>query len=713
MPTTIVNASPATKMLGIHDFSSLPLAVPPDQLPTHLPKIYLYAQKGPTTPQLVGGDGLTQMYGADTFDTRKKFFNHQTALSVIMSARGNAQMIERMIPSDAGPKANFLLSLDVIAKPIQQYQRNSDGTIKVDVLGAPVPVTGGGATLPGFLCKWVITNIDSTKVINTVNAGPAVPDSSTFGVAVSAAGDQTYNATTSTRYPILEFWASSYGSDANNAGFRIFAPTITDERPVNTNVMSAVKAYPFRLVALKRAAVGSTPTITSALDGSMALDFVLKPSAINPYTDGLIHLNDTFPTFWGNTNIPGYQPIYADLGNVKVYQSNIDTVLNLLYTAEKAYTGAGSDFTAGATDEMYKFNLFSGKSSSGAAYYTFALNTADANAVQPSSSTNFYANGGADGTMSDTLFAGLVSTYVAKYNDPTSIYQDTVTYPESHLYDTGFPLATKKSLLNFIAIRKDTFTRLSCYDTTGPEMSAADEAAVAVALRTQAQLYPESVYFGTNTVRCTIDARYGKCTALNYAGKLPLTIEQANKAAKLMGASNGTWKPENLYDHGDNAVVELFDVSTLNAGFVPETARNKDWANGINYPQPYTRRSMSYQANRTVYDTDSSVLTSYITACVFVELEKIGMAVWREFTGVISMTPAQLCEAVNASVIRRCAGKFAGLVKIVPQAYISGGDAKRGYSWTLPIAVGANNSMTVMTLELQAYRMAQLAALTK
>jgi hypothetical protein len=81
--------------------------------------------------------------------------------------------------------------------------------------------------------------------------------------------------------------------------------------------------------------------------------------------------------------------------------------------------------------------------------------------------------------------------------------------------------------------------------------------------------------------------------------------------------------------------------------------------------------------------------------------------VWREFSGVVSLTEAQLVSRVNKSVQDKVQGKFAGLFKIVPNCTITASDAQRGYSWTLPIQIYANNMKSVMVLSVQAFRMSQ------
>jgi hypothetical protein len=65
MATHIVNAAPMVIDLGTQDLSTRQLPREPDALPQHLPKFWLFTQKGPLTPQLVVGAERVNMYGAD------------------------------------------------------------------------------------------------------------------------------------------------------------------------------------------------------------------------------------------------------------------------------------------------------------------------------------------------------------------------------------------------------------------------------------------------------------------------------------------------------------------------------------------------------------------------------------------------------------------------------------------------------------------------
>lgn len=704
MPSTQpTSAAPLVQMLGIQDLSKRAVSIPPEAVPSHCPLIYLFAQKGRTTRQLLGGAGAVQAYGADTFDQTKAYATHTTALSTAFFAQGNAQTIQRLVPTDAPLKANFALWLDVLATPVPVYQRGTDGKYLLNnITGLPMPVTPA-ATTTGYICKWVISTVSSGLATDA--------DSTHFGQLSQTVGDQTDgNGNHSVRFPILEFWADSFGAAGNNTGFRLWAPTTTDEVAVNTQVLNKALAYPFRLAAISRVDSSSTATITSTVSGDTSIEFSFNPTLVNPYTTAQMGLGAIFDSTWSSINLPGFDPIYADMSGINIYQANINTLVAQFYAAESAAVGStakpGSDFTPGATNEQWKFNFLSGKSSTGAPYYSWQLNSTDANAVVLTESTNLWAQSGGDGTMNETILGELVVTEMASYIDPNTPYMDLARNVETFLWDSGFPIATKEALCNFIAQRKDTMVMLSTYDTTGPELSVSDESAIALALASKVSLFPESTYFGTPVCRAVIMGRYGTYLPSQYPNKLPVNFELGSKVAGLMGAASGQWDSTKKFDGAPGSVLTQF-ADDLNSSFVPAAQLTADWANGLNYPQSYSRSQYYFPAIKTVYNDDTSVLNNFFAVAACAQLERIGVAAHREFSGNESLTDAQFIKAVNGFVNDRITGKFAGMFTVTPNAQITDYDAQLGYKWTLGIDLQGNVARTVESLYITVSRQAE------
>ncbi|EKD22647.1 MAG: Tail sheath [uncultured bacterium] len=692
--STILNAAPMTNMLGTQDLSTRQLPVVPEAIPQHLPKVYVYAQKGKPTPQLVSGADMTNTYGIDSFDLRKPWTTHATVLANLINAQGNAIMMERVIPADAGPVASIALYLDVLPTEVPVYARNLDGSFQLDQAGQPV-ATGG--TVPGFRVKWVT---DTVKLDAQGN--------SLFGAGQVLPGDQTdlVAGTQSQRYPIADVLVSSQGSYGNNLGLRLWAPTSKSPMPIDDRLIVNEKAYPFRMSCVSRPDAITTPSTVVTMFAEQFVNVTFRPNTINRVTDSLASVHDVFISAYQDLNNPVAVPHYGPFDQMRVYDANVQQLLAQFHAAELPFINGFSDFT-GDVDEEYRFNFVSGMSSHGVPYTAFQVVADTVGSVRLSENTTIYAKGGSDGTMNEILFGALVAERVSEYGNINSVLLDDAKYPEAIMYDSGFPLATKHAMANFIALRKDTAVVLSTHDTSGPVLSASEESSLAIALRTRLQMFPESEFYGTSTMRAMIVGRSGFLQNSQYRKRLPLTLEIATKAAKYMGSGNGKWKPNFSFDSAPNNNVTMFN--DVNVTYTPAAVRNKDWVNGLVWVDSYDRRSLYFPALKTVYDNDTSVLNSFFTMMACVELEKVGSRARRRFSGVSSLTDQQLIERVNTFVSDNTNDRFDGRFVIKPDAYFTAADTARGFSWSLAINIYAPNMKTVMTLSIVSRRIGDLA----
>lgn len=700
-----IHPAPAVEALGINDVSTRALTPEPDQIPTHLPKFYLFTQKGKANdPQLVSGATRELMYGSDTFDSKSLYFNHATDISNIVNSQGNAQIIERVLPSDAGPKSNVTLWVDILPTAIVEYQRGTDNKFLLDPLtGLKIPVTPA-ATITGYKVKFLTTS----KTVKGVND----TDATLFGQEVSGPGDQTDGTTQSTRYPLLQFWADSEGSYYNDFGLRFWSNTTDSTNGVNTSIIASRKVYPLTMSVVKRKDKNSTARPIDTLTSEQYFDFCLKQNVINPDTDAQFYLGDLYLRKYQTEATTNTPPIYADLSNFKIYQSYIDTVLAMLYTTEVTYVDANnyeSDFNVSDTvaEGKYLYNLFNLVSSKNVPYWTVELNTSDVNAVRLTDGTNLLVNGGSDGTMSAANFNSLVVERISEYSDIYSPVMDVAKNVESCFYDSGFPLDVKKELCQFISIRKDLFIVLSTYEVDGTLKTLAEEISIAESLKTRLMAYPESVYYGTPVCRAIIIGDSGYKIDNSFTKRVTLTGDIAKKTARFAGASNGIWKSEYLFDKGSsNLITDYRDMRFAN---LAKPNRPKTWDIGVMYPANMSYRETYFPALKTIYEDPTSVLTSYFTMMACVELQKVGERVHREFTGTTRYTEAELVANVNRRVEELVSGRFAKLFTIVPDAQITSGDRERGYSWTLVIKIYANNMRTAMQLTVEARRSSDLA----
>ena len=408
MANQIVNAAPMVIDYGTQDLSTRLLPREPELIPQHLPKFYLFAQKGPSEEQLVVGNVRDQMYGTESFNLRSKFANHSTVFANLVNAEGNACMIKRVIPEDAGPEASIVAWLDVLPTKVDLYERNTDGSIKTDALGQPIVL---GQT-DGYNVKWVITNHANAAEMQN------------FGQLNIVPGDQvdTLTSIQSQRYPMFELKASSQGSYGNSCGIRLFAPTIDTVSSMPTKMMSANNAYPYFIQSIRRPDVLSSPKVIETLFGEQKSMVTFKKDVIDPLTDKQLYIGDTFIDSFQNLTDLRYAKLYGDFSDLKVYNDNIEFLVTKFHEAEIPHLGAFSDFTTNP-DEKHLFNFVTGVSSYNVPYHSFIF-VDSVVTTRFSEYTNVYANGGSDGTLDDVTHARLVKNEATRYLYPNDQLQE-------------------------------------------------------------------------------------------------------------------------------------------------------------------------------------------------------------------------------------------------------------------------------------------------
>lgn len=685
---TITSGMPKAYLSGINDKSRRTVQNEPEVLPTHLPKVYTFAKTGPLTPELVVGNSRVLMYGEETWDERSKYATHATVLSNRVNSYGNAQMIQRVIPEDAGPKSTIRLSIDLLATQVPVYERMSDGSYALDEDGLKIQT---GETIPGFVGMWTATKIPAGQ----------------FGLATQKPGAQTDGTNQSISYPIGDFEVPHFGADGNNTGLRIWSQSIAGLDPLDDRILTNEGVYPFRMTVLRRDDELSTGRIHRNLFNETSVQVCFKPDTVDRNTETLLYAGDVFLQAYQDLDNPVAPPQYGPFGAMHLYNASIEEVLAKVYEEEKLYADEFADiFGDDVEAEKFLINIIGGHTSQGTPYHAFQLKTVGADVVRLSENSVFYAEGGSDGTMNEQVFAELVAKELDAYADPNSELMDMTLHPESIIYDSGFPLATKYALCKFISVRKDTMVVLATHDTQGRTLTASQESSLALALRTRLQLYPESEIHGTHVCRGMIVGRSGKMIGTRYQKRLPLTLEIAAKAADYMGASNGRWKAGRSFDSAP--LSEVSNFTDINVTFTPDSVRNKDWANCLVWVQAFKRKTVFFPALKTVYNDDTSVLNSFFTVMACVELEKVGFRSWKQFTGSDKRSNAVLKKDVEKWILDDVKDRFDNRFIIIPEVYFTERDIERGYSWSTRIKLGADNMKTVNAFELESYRRADL-----
>ena len=682
--------------LGTRDLSTRQVPQTPLDIPQHLPKLYLFAEKGPMGPTYVDFDrmSLTQLYGDDTFDHNKKYYTHQSVFVQAIASAGNNCVIHRLAAPDAKDTANVALYLDVLPTQVPLYVKNSDGSLDLDNSGNPIVQTdnnGDPMTVSGYKVAWVLDH-------TVANLGEYQR-----GLLTQRNGVQVDGSVQSTQYPIFEFHADSPGEAGNKLAVKLYPSLQTDIVYFQSNVLNDSKQYPyyFSLVKVVDTITGKTNPVLNSF-GAQYSRFVSKENGLDPASGAVIDLKKIVTDQF--IDLPEH--LRSGIGGLYVYNNNLNTVLQMFYDAEKNISDIHRDSVVNNTENnIHALNVMSFTSSNGSPYQTIKLVDIP-NSTRLTKNTNLFLAGSSDGTINETLLDSLVLADMDNYNNSLHEYNDLVLHPESIVYDSGFGIATKRSLAKFISRRKDTFVTWSTYAHNAPSTQLADQYSVGVALKTMAELYPESATFGTPVMRGIIVGGSGYLVTSLYNKRVPLTYEVAYKAARYMGAKNGAWKNGFAFDRAPLSIVT--QIKNIDVTWVPTSTRNVLWAAGVNFVLNYKVRTQFFPALQTVYENDTSVLNSFFTAVAVAYLNKVAHAAWREFSGSISLTNAQLEEQVNNFVAAQVKDKFDNKFVIVPAATVTELDNIRGYSWTLPIKIYANNMRTVMSTYVEAYRRSDL-----
>jgi len=677
---TIKNAAPRAILNGIKDESGRAPVYQPEARPTHMPHVFLFAQRGTLVPQVVVGDSLMSTYGAESFDYRSKYATHQTVLINTVNARGNMMVAQRVVADDAAIAALSLWA-DYVADDIPDYQRAENGRFLLDANGARIPT---GETISGYRVRYVIEGVPATKGLHELE--PRVGN-----LVADRDGAQ------STMYPMIAQRVSSHGSFGDLVGIRLSSPTIDSSSPVDDELIEAARAYMYRFALVERPSANSLPVVKETLSGDQFIDFAFKPGVINAKTDSEMSVDEVLLQSWNESASNGLPPTIGLIDDQHVYLENIEDLLVLIQATESPF-GLVSD----AEEDLHMVNFIGGHDYNGTPYHSLQIEGPSAGGVLLNESSTHYARGGADGTMDFETFDRLVGDICANYGEGEFHFLDSAVYPQSCIWDSGFGLETKKKLLTVLGRRKDMAVFLSTQDASQPQNSNSEESSIAVSLRTAARMYPESEIYGTSCCRAVVVGHSGYLVNSKWKNLTPLTIELADKCAAYMGAGDGVWKSRAKFDISPANQVTMF--RDVNATYKKANARSKDWDAGLVWVQNFDRRSQFFPGLQTVYDDDTSILNSVFNMLIAVELEKVAEITWRQLTGITGLTENQFITRSNRLIEEAVKGRFDNRVVIVPDTFVSEADKQRGFSWGCNIVMYGNNMKTVGSFTIVARR---------
>ncbi len=695
------NAYPRVNVRGTNDKSLRQVPYKTTSLPQFLPLVFVMSRKGPTTRQVVNSSLAINLYGKEIFDSNSKYFKHTNQLLKTVLSNSGVAVVHRLVDPVVKERSNITLYLDILEDDIDVYKRHIDGSIVYDDNGEPV-VDEDNSPFKGYRVKWIVEYTDGSEEYGTKTVKT--------GTMEDADGNK------STMYPIFEFRAADVGEYGNDLGF---AFATADINKVSKEDLEKFRTFPLYFYYYRKDNETRTPRVFPNIYNGPNITFALNPKAKHPITNEFLDISRILDKYYTEDE-------YKEILKPYFYADNADLVLTKLYEKEKEWYGKDIeteegtvntsewyDFIEEATDDenKYMLNPVSFRTLSRVPYFGFVHDKDEATLsdgmvdVTLGKNLPLFMKGGKDGKIDDETFESLVREQMDLYLQVDGPYMDPLVNVETVLVDSGFGVETKKSLVNFIALRHDTFLILSTYvkSESDKPFTLEEERAIAVALNSRCQLAPESEEYGTPVMRAMIVAGSGRIKSDVNLSRYPLTLDITEKSCSFMGASGAKWNKNKLFDRGElNIIKSMIDIEPK---FVPETVKANLWSINMVYPEPIDRSTYCFTALQTVYPDDTSVLNSYFTAMAIVWIYKVAYEAHRRFSGSVSLPDKEFLKKVDSFIMSKLDGAFGDMFKVEATSYLTENNELEGYSWSTDINIYSPTMKTEMQLTVNADRL--------
>lgn len=437
-----------------------------DPMPSHLPLIFVLAEKGQEEPLLADYARLVNEFGAATFNESGPYFTHQTRLLNIMAGNGNAMMIQRVKPLNA---ASARVRLSVESRVIQTAGGPKTQLIwHTEISRYPSNMQGIGKA----------SEITFTRPVNTTD--PSVLSQSTLT-------------------PVMDFDVRTFGKHGNMSGFSL-EPVLegmgSEEQHINMNAF----LYRMRFFTRNNLNIPASPRPSDLgnyyFEGTFSLDSIFPRLSRSAYLGEVIKF-EWDQTEGGYQNCPFAEPhIYADEirvlceriaeGYTVPHKSGVGTVSVVgenTFDAQLPLT-IDSRFALGTgVDKALLLNIFTGVMFDGhTPYHTFVVEKTGALTGEIiGANTIVYASGGEDGlaVLPDgkpnrlenmRILDDYVQTYMNEFGSGQYKLLDMAKYPVSGVWDTGFSYNTKIAMLTATQRRKDILAFLTGFIYADYEM---------------------------------------------------------------------------------------------------------------------------------------------------------------------------------------------------------------------------------------------------
>lgn len=678
---SIYSSTPRTHFRGIKDEGAVSIAMPVDTVAMRFPLFASFSPFGDyNEPLAVDGSSIGLTHGGDVINPRSKFFNHQT-LFMRTQFQGGGSAIFLRLEADGAKKATARLGIDVVKDDLPVYERNANGSYKRNSNGDLIPT---GDTVEGYRAQWRVIEV------------PVYNGESDFGKGAEQEGSMVSasNGDASTFYPVMDFAGRWDGELYNNFGFRISAPSALDREPIDSELVEVLGARPYRFQVMQRVNANTTPFPMPTLTSEQFIDFTFIDAIDDRVGTKEYNIARTYMTAYESEK-PEEFTGYGAFSDLHVYNDHIETILTILSEAEAAHKNED-------VGNIHEFNFMTGSDINEIPYHTFKVEGPRDGGVLLSETSSHFMKGGNDGDVSQEAFNEKFDTMLSSLANSHIPFGDIARMPYDTVFDSGFPLETKLKFVEFHNLRPDVYPHICTQDVSKKINTPSEDSSILLTLRSHFRSQIESPEFGTKATRFALFNCAGYFPGDEYKGLVPFMEFIVLKGAEYMGSTDGKMKSSYVFGRGDRNVVTRY--VRHNAGKKPLNARNSDWNNGVNYPEFFDMKRLSYMGIQSIYADHTSPLHSYFNVQIACNLTRIGHAVWRELSGDDQLDDAVFLKEVERRCNELAFEAYDDRVIPTPKAYYTALDVALGTHWHLDWECQFKNIKTTQVLSVIAQR---------
>lgn len=609
-------------------------------LPLHRPLFPIRAAKGEVNVigWYTGVDAIDE-FGEATFDMFSDYYRNEQVFLEKAVFPGQGCMLVRLADEDAVASSLVLECHLTQGIEVQQYERDSNGGFVYNAQGQPIPLLDGSNNPikePGVKLRHVVRPMEADE-----KPGFILPKTVTAG------------SETTVIYPLCDLTYKSPGKIGDKSGFKLYFDYTTQDLDVH----DATGALIYTLAPMEQPYGSDTPSPIRDIYSQPYSQFVMKPNQVDARTARRISADDIVDNNYTYSTGSMAQLLPYD---VKFYANNFKLIGDAVVAVE---------INSADMPDGWMVDILSLQDLKGYPYYHAILDTTGANYATMNDMAVHYLKNGSDGDISDAKFEELYRDFLSMNRIPE--VQDTARYPITHLYDVGYTLPTKFSMIQFMGKQKMCKVDLACQDSNEDMFTMEESLSTGTALRARAMLTPESEIHGTEALRAEIFGQAGRLTDKALNRIIPSTIWLAMRRSEL---HNSTYIKGEVKGY-PKSLVQIYRAHN----WVPSSPDQKQncWDTAVNYFQYANMTDLFFPDVRTIYKYDSSVLSdmTFTDACVY--LMYLVQGIWAKYAG-ITVPAANLFSIIKRDIERASFEAFDGKYRITATPYQTTNEIQEG-----------------------------------